>query len=61
MEVLRPEIWDESDEDLAALMEADNLDQQTCLADHEVHVVAKIYAALPTASPKVRETLWDAV
>ena len=61
VEVLKAEVWDESAEDLAALMEADNLDQQTSMADHEAHVVEKIHASLSTVRPKPRECLWEAI
>ena len=63
VEVLSADAWNETAEDLQALMEADNMDQATCMADHEVHLLDKTLTQMHKASQAMKkgERLWDAV
>ncbi len=61
VEVLSADAWEESPDVLRKLMESDNLDSQTCLADHEIHQLEKIHRAIGAASPSSGETLWSVV
>ena len=61
VEVLSASVWDEPEENLRALMEADNLDQQVCMADHEIHLIEKVQAAIQEAKKtKNTKDLWKA-
>ena len=61
VEVLSAEAWEEPADSLRALMESDNLDQLTGLADHEIHLLEKVHTAIGAVSPGPGESLWPAV
>ena len=61
VEVLSADAWKEGAASLRTLMESDNLDQATCMADHEIHQLEKIHQAIQAASPGPGEALWPSV
>ena len=63
VDILEAGVWKEPLERLTALMEADNLDQQVCMAEHEIGLSWKVHDCIASAAPidkgRATTSLWE--
>ena len=59
VDLMAPSVWDEPEDSIRCLMEADNLDQAIALPDHELVLLRNVFSELRLAQQA--PSPWDAV